>query len=104
MQNLGIGVMRVLAALAFAALTAGPLAASAQMAAPKPTPAIKNTQSTIRKAQQKQTHAQMATKKKLSQRVGSGGAHPDSEVPNNPGENSSKPGAGPGYANGPPGK
>jgi hypothetical protein len=95
---------RAFAALAFAALAAAPLDASAQMTAPRPSPAIKNTQSTIHKAQQKQMHAQMATKKKAAQRVGSGGAHPDSEVPNNPGENSSKPGSGPGYAGGTPKK
>jgi opacity protein-like surface antigen len=95
-------VTRAFAALAFAALAATPLAADAQAPNPKPTNAIKHTQSAINTAKQKQMHAQMATKKTASQRVGSGGAHPDSEVPNNPGENSSKPGAGPGYANGPP--
>jgi hypothetical protein len=93
---------RAFAALAFAVLAATPLAADAQAPNPKPTPAIKHTQRMIDTAKQKQTHAQMATKKMPSQRVGSGGAHPDSEVPNNPGENSSKPGSGPGYANGPP--
>ena len=93
---------RALAALALAALVAGPLSASAQMPKATPSPAIKNTQSGIHKAQQKQLHAQSATKTKPAQRVGSGGAHTDSEVPNNPGENSSKPGSGPGYAGGNP--
>ena len=95
-------MMRTLAAVAFAAMVAGPLGASAQMPKASPSPAIKNTQSGIRKAQQKQLHAQSATKTKPVQRVGSGGTHTDSEVPNNPGENSSKPGSGPGYAGGNP--
>jgi opacity protein-like surface antigen len=91
-----------LAAVALVAATMVPLVALAQAApAPKPTNAIKNTQSGIKKAKSKQTTAQMKTKTGKNA-VGAGGAHTDSEVPNNPGETSSKPGAGPGYGGGTP--
>jgi len=96
------GMKMHLAAFAPAAATLVPLVAFAQTApAPKPTNAIKNTQSGINKAKSKQTTAQMQTKKGKNA-VGSGGAHADSEVPNNPGETSSKPGSGPGYGGGTP--
>jgi hypothetical protein len=88
---------RTLAALAVAALASAPLGASAQM--PKPTPAIHNTQSSIRKAQQKQHHAQAAMSAH-QRNVATGGAHSDSESPKNPGEHPGEPPSGPGYANG----
>jgi hypothetical protein len=90
---------RTMASLALAAATTFPLVALAQSPAPKPTPAIKNTQSGIHQAAAKQKTAQIKTKKS-NNRVATGGAHGDSEVPNNTGETSSKPGSGPGYAGG----
>ncbi len=92
---------RLLPGVALAALLAVPVAASAQ--SPKPSPAIKNTQGGINNAKSKISHTQ-AKSKKGAQAVGSGGAHPDSEVPNNPGESSNKPGSGPGMAGGSGGK
>ena len=90
---------RVRGVLAALAMAAWPFAVAAQ--SPKPSPAIKNTQSGIQHAQRAQLQKQ-ATTKKAAQKVGSGGAHPDSEVPNNPGETSNKPGSGPGFAGGNP--
>jgi hypothetical protein len=92
---------RTFAALALATLASAPIDASAPMPKPKATPAIHNTQTMIRKAQQKQHHAQAAMSAH-QRNVARGGAHSDSESPQNPGGHPPKPPSGLGYGDGPP--